>query len=567
MTNWNQLLADTFVPRAPQVVKRGQPEPVASLKGSPETNEKSLEWFEELSDEVVINQTQRQLSKRMIYLIAFSGVIGTAVFVLMGSALHKAGPLSLLLGFAIWCIPILCITTSIGEMVCYLPIPSPFIAMAGRCCDEALEVTAGWNFWFLQAALIPYEVVGVNTIIHFWRNDYSPAIPLVVQIVLYFLINVIAVQVYGEVEFWLSIGKVVLAVGIMLFTFITMVGGNPKHDRYGFRYWKHPGAMNEYVADGDWGRFLGLFAAISTACFTIAGPEYVSMTAAETINPRKVLPKAFRQMFYRLTFLFLGLALCMGIVCAYNDPMLVKALKEGLPGAGASPFVIAMKNLEIQTLPDVVNGALVIAAFSSGNSYTYTSSRTLYGLAQQGHAPKVFAYCTKSGTPMYAILASLAWSFLSFLQMGENSATVLDYIVSLVTVAQLVNYVICCITYVNFFNALKAQSINRATLPYVGYFQPYLAYVGGTCAFVMCFLAGYSVFLKGGWDVKTFIFNYIMIPVDVLIYVVAKIYFRKGWIKPEDVDLQTGLREIEDYEEQYNAEKLCREPKKRFAFF
>lgn len=566
--SFTQVLADTFIPLPPKTIKRSdihnrqQPiEETPSDNTNPEKHNGSTALksgsdicttatFSSSSDEVIINQTQRKLSKRMIYLISISGVIGTAVFVSMGSALNKAGPLSLLLGFALWCLPVLCITASIGEMVCYLPIPSPFISMAGRCCDKAFEITAGWNFWFLQAALIPYEVVGVNTIIHYWRNDYSPAITLVVQIVLYFLINVIAVELYGEVEFWLSIGKLLLALGIMLFTFITMVGGNPKHDKYGFRYWHtSPGPMNEYLANGNWGRFLGLFAAISTACFTIAGPEYVSMTASETINPRKVLPKAYRQIFYRLTFIFLGLALCMGIVCAYNDPALVEALTKGTPGAGASPFVIAMNNLKIKALPDVVNGALVLAAFSSGNSYTYTSSRTLYGLAKAGHAPRIFAYCTKAGTPMYAILASLAWSFLSFLQMSENSATVLGYIVSLVTISQLVNYVICCLTYYFFYRAVKAQNINRLEFVFRGWGQPYTCLAGLVCAAAMCFLSGYGVFLDGAWDTKTFIFNYVMIPVDLTIYVVAKVWTRCKWNKNEEVDLQTGLKEIEEYEE------------------
>lgn len=545
-------LYDTFVPLPPRQ-KRSHPEAfsdaVLDLSPKKHAYTQTVDLPSLLETDIEVHQTQRRLSKRMIYLIAFSGVIGTAVFVSMGLALHKAGPFSLLLGFAIWCLPILCITASIGEMVCYLPIPSPFISMAGRCCDEALEITAGWNFWFLQAALIPYEVVGVNTIIHYWRDDYSPAIPLVIQIVLYFFINVVAVEIYGEAEFWLSIGKVILAVGIMLYTFVTMVGGNPLHDRYGFRYY-HQKPMAEFIDTGDWGRFLGLFAAISTACFTIAGPEYVAMTAAETKNPRVVLPKAFRTMFFRLSFLFLGLSLCMGIVCSYNDPLLVEALKTGLPGAAASPFVISMVNLKIRVLPDIVNGALVIAAFSSGNSYTYTSLRTLYGLAKRGHAPTIFAYCTRSGTPMYAILALLAWSFLSFLQLGENSADVLSYIVSLVTISQLSNYVICCITYYFFYKALIAQNIDRHSLPYRGYFQPYLSWIGGTCAFVMCFLSGYGVFLKGAWDTKTFIFNYIMIPIDILIYVVAKLWTRKGWKSSKDADLITGLKEIEDEEAQ-----------------
>lgn len=564
------FLYDSFVPLPPVQCAR----PTSSLlelsdtdKTKTATTTTTATDFSDSQSETVTHQTQRRLSKRMIYLISFLGVIGTAVFVSMGSALHKGGPLSLLLGFAVWCIPILCINECIAEMTCYLPIPSPFISMGGRCCSRAMEITMGWNFWFLQAALIPYEVVGVNTIIHYWRSDYSPAIPLVVQIVLYFLINVIAVEVYGEIEFWLSLGKILLAIGIMLFTFITMLGGNPIHDRYGFRYWNYTpyshGPMNEFIGTGDWGRFLGFFQCVCTASFTIAGPEYVAMTAAETINPRVTLTRAFSTMFYRLAFLFLLMCLCMGIVCYSNDKMLIDAIKSGSPGAAASPFVIAMINLKISVLPDIVNVVLILAAFSSGNSYTFTSSRTLYGLAKQKHAPGIFAYCTKKGTPIYAILASLAWSFLSFLQLGgDSSYAVLNYIVSLVTVSQLLNYFYCCMVFLFFYKACLAQGINRSTdLPFVGKFQPGSAIIGMCCAGCMSLLSGYSVFIS--WDVKTFIFDYVMIAINIVIFLVSSCIFGFKFRDSKFADLKTGLKEIEEYEIRYNDQVERMEQEKR----
>ncbi|KAM9888797.1 hypothetical protein OXX79_012620, partial [Metschnikowia pulcherrima] len=235
-------------------------------------------------------------------------------------------------------------------MVTYLPITSPFVRMAGRCCDSALEVMTAWNFWFLCCAQIPFEVVTVNSIIHYWRDDYSAGIPLAVQVVLYFLINIFGVAIYGEVEFWLSLGKVVLASGLILFTFITMVGGNPQHDAFGFRYWRDPGPMFTAYHDGALGRFQGFLACLIRATFTFAGPEYISLVASETINPRKTLPSAYKQVFIRLSLFFLGGALCVGILVPYNDPLLLKTLGTTAPGAGGSPYVIAMQNMGIQVL-------------------------------------------------------------------------------------------------------------------------------------------------------------------------------------------------------------------------
>ncbi|KAM9918643.1 hypothetical protein OXX80_012910, partial [Metschnikowia pulcherrima] len=204
-------------------------------------------------------------------------------------------------------------------------------------------------------------------------------------------------------------------------------------------------------------RFQGFLACLIRATFTFAGPEYISLVASETINPRKTLPSAYKQVFIRLSLFFLGGALCVGILVPYNDPLLLKTLGTTAPGAGGSPYVIAMQNMGIQVLPDIVNILLVTAAFSAGNSYTYCSSRTLYGFALDGYAPRFLTATTKSGIPMYCVLISLCWSLISFLQLGEGSAVVLNWIINLITSCQLINFTILCFVYVFFYRALKAQ--------------------------------------------------------------------------------------------------------------
>lgn len=499
----------------------------------------------------LVSQTQRRLKNRHVQLIGISGVIGTALFVAIGGALQKGGPGNLLIGFAFWCIPILCITVSTAEMVCYLPISSPFIRLSGRCCDDAFEFMAGWNFWFLECVQIPFEIVAVNTIIHYWRDDYSPGITLAVQVALYFLISILAVRVYGETEFWLAIGKIVLAIGLMFFTFITMVGGNPQHDRFGFRNWQH-GAFAAYKSTGSLGHFRGWLQCVIQASFTIAGPDYLSMVAGETILPRSsTLPRAFKQIFYRLTFLFLGGCLCVGILVSRDDPELIAAISESRPGAGASPYVIAMDNMGIKVLPHIVNGALVIAAFSAGNAYTYCSSRSLYGLALDGKAPRIFAYCNKSGVPILAVLVSLAWAMLSFLQLNNNSAVVLNWLINLITSCQLFNFCVMTITYYFFRKAYMAQGIDRNGFTFISWFQPYTCLFGFACAFVMMWVNGYNVFTKGNWNYETFLFNYLAIFVDIGLFIFWKLLKKTKWRNPEEVDLVTGLQEIDDHEREY----------------
>jgi amino acid transporter len=167
----------------------------------------------------------------------------------------------------------------------------------------------------------------------------------------------LAVKAYGEAEFWLSGGKVILIFSLFFFTFITMVGGNPDHDAYGFRYWNNPGSFMEYLSTGSLGRFEGYLGSLWSACFAVVGPEYISMVAAEAKRPRIYIKNAFKTVYIRFGLFFMGGALAVGIVCSARDPALV-AVASGAKSdssASASPYVIGMTNMGIKIFPSIVN--------------------------------------------------------------------------------------------------------------------------------------------------------------------------------------------------------------------
>lgn len=145
------------------------------------------------------------------------------------------------------------------------------------------------------------------------------------------LLNILAVKIYGEAEFWLSGGKVILIMILFSFTFITMVGGNPQHDAYGFRYWKNPGAFAEYLHTGSLGRFEGFLAALWSASFCIVGPEYIAMVSAEARRPSVYIKSAFKTVYWRFGIFFILGALCVGIVIPYDDKTLTAILSGKLP--------------------------------------------------------------------------------------------------------------------------------------------------------------------------------------------------------------------------------------------
>ncbi|KAK4226160.1 general amino acid permease AGP2 [Podospora fimiseda] len=497
------------------------------------------------------DHTKRKLKARHIQLIGIGGTIGTALYVQIGRGLLNGGPGSLVLAFSIWCTFILAVTISMAEMVTYLPISSPFIRLAGRYVDEAYGFAAGWNFFIFEAALVPFEIVACNVIIHYW-SDVVPAGGIIsIIIVLYGAINILAVSLYGEVEFFSSLFKVILIVALLFFTFFTMLGLNPIHDRFGFRFWSNPGAFAELYKPGNLGRFLGFLQCLIQASFTISGPDYVAMAAGEAENPRVTMPKAFNAVFYRLTTFFILGSLAVGILVPHDDEELKNAFERGLPGAAASPYVVAMRRLGVRVLPDIVNGMVLTAAFSAGNSYVYCASRSLYGLALEGKAPRIFTKCARNGVPIYCVLVVLAISLLSFLQVSNGAAVVLNWFVSLVTASQLINFSVVCVTFLRFYSAVKAQGMDRRQLPYRGWFQPYAAWYGLIGTSVMTFVGGYTVFLPGKWDVPTFLFSYTMIGVFPMLYLGWKFVKKTRIHKSEEVDLIKNLEEIEEYQRTY----------------
>jgi len=286
-----------------------------------------------------------------------------------------------------------------------------------------------------------------------------------------------------------------------------MLGVNPLGDRFGFIFWQNPGAFAELYYTGPLGRWLGFLQCLILASFTIAGPDYVSMAAGEAQNPRVVMPKAYNAVFYRLTAFFVLGSLAVGINVPYNSPELIAAFTNSLPGAAASPYVVAMNRLRIRVLPDIVNALVLASAFSAGNSYVYCASRSLFGLALEGKAPRVFARCTRQGVPVYSVLLVLAISLLSFLQVSNSAAVVLQWFVNLVTASQLINFSVMTFTFIRWKKACEAQGLDRNTLPYKSLCQPWAAWYALCGTFVMTFVGGYTVFLPGQWDVPTFLFS------------------------------------------------------------
>ncbi|KAG6004268.1 hypothetical protein E4U21_001280 [Claviceps maximensis] len=495
----------------------------------------------------------RKLNNRQIQLVAIGGSIGTALFVSIGTGLAKGGPGSLLIAFTLYSLVLACVNNSVAEMTVLMPVSGGFIRLAGHWVDDALGFMAGWNFFLYEALLIPFEITAINLVLSFWNENITQPGPTAAicagVIILYAMINVLAVRAYGEAEFWLSGGKVILLFMLFFYTFVTMIGGNPQKDAYGFRYWNEPGAFAEYNGStGSLGRFEGFLGSLWSAAFAVVGPEYVSMVAAEAKRPRTYIKTAFKTIYWRFGLFFFGSALCVGIVIPYNYPDLVSILtgEAGTGTAAASPYVMSMKMLGVNALPHLVNALMLTSIFSAGNTYTYCATRSLYGLALEGRAPRFLRKTWSNGVPIYCFCVVMFFPLLSFLQVGNGSKKVVGWLVDLITAGGIIDYLVMNVTFLYYYRACEAQGVDRKTLPYYGRFQPYGTYIAIFVHVLVVIFYGYTAFTP--WSVESFFRNYTMQLLAPVMFFGWKFLKRTRTVKPHEADLVWERPSIDQYE-------------------
>jgi amino acid transporter len=266
-----------------------------------------------------------------------------------------------------------------------------------------------------------------------------------------------------------------------------MVGGNPKHDAYSFRYWGNGNAMHEYLDIGVTGRFFGWWKVVLYAAFPVAGPDLSPLATGEISNPRRQIPRVVRCAFYRIVGFYIVGVFAVGIVCSSRAPRLLGALASGSAGSAASPWVIGITNLGTEGLPSFINSLILLSAWSCGNAYLYSASRTLYSLALDGQAPAFFKKCTKSGILIYCVAVPSIIGCLAFMVSSNSSVTVFGWFVNLATIGFVLSYTAFLVTLVGWFKALEAQGIDIEALHWHAPSMPYTAYfaIGAGCLVIL----------------------------------------------------------------------------------
>ena len=323
-------------------------------------------------------------------------------------------------------------------------------------------------------------------------------------------------------------------------------GGYPGSGYIGGRYWHDPGAFNN--------GFKGMCSVFVTAAFAFIGTELVGLAAAETANPRKSLPKAIKQVFWRIT-LFYMVALCVvGLLIPYNEPRLLADPTEKSAGkfsANASPFVIAIENAKIGVLPSVMNAVILVAVLSVGNSAVYGSSRTLAALADQKLAPHFLAYIDRRGRPLVAILVAGAFGLLGFIADVEDQDAVLDWLLAASGLSSIFTWGSICLCHIRFRKAWARKGRRVEDLAFRSQAGVLGSYIGlGMNVLVLAAQFWVGAFPIGWRDMssralaESFFLKYMAAPIVGSFYLCHKLYYWTRIVRIDEMDLDTGRREF-----------------------
>ena len=489
-------------------------------------------------------EVKRALKPRHISMIALGGTIGTGLFVSIAGPLWNAGPVGSLISFMFIGTLAYSVTQSLGEMATFIPVTSSFTVFSQRFLSPAIGAANGYMYWFSWAITFALELSIVGQIIQYWTH----AVPLEAWIAIFWVIlvtfNMFPVKWYGEFEFWVASVKVLAIIGFLIYS-LCMVCGAGKGGAIGFRYWRNPGPWGNGMIAKDLNekRFLGWVSSLISAAFTYQGTELVGITAGESKNPRKAVPRAINKVFFRILIFYIGSLFFIGLLVPYNDPKLDSS--SGGSYVAQSPFMIAILNCKTPVLPDIFNAVILTTIISAGNSNIYVGSRIMFGLSKNNLAPKIFSKTTKQGVPFVAVIFTAMFGFLAYLNVSNNAQTVFNWLLNITAIAGFFAWLLISISHIRFMQALKYRGISRDDLPFKAKFMPFGAYYGAFFIGLIIIIQGFTAFAPS-FDVSSFFAAYISVFLFIAVWVVFQCIYRgKLYRSLDEVDIDTDRRDID----------------------
>ena len=473
------------------------------------------------------NSVQRNLKTRHVTMIALGGCIGTGLFMTSGSTISKAGPGGGLVAYIAMGLMVYFLMTSLGELATNLPVSGSFATYNARYVDPALGFAMGWNYWFNWAITVAVDISTAALLIQYWLPKSPGWIWSLLVLIIIFLINALTVSTFGETEYWLSIIKVTTVIIFLIIGFAMIFGimNGPAVGLKNFTYKKAP--------------FVGGIPAIINvfliAGFSFQGTELIGVTAGESKDPKKAVPKAINDVFWRILLFYILSIFVIAALIPYTSPNLLSAANGNI---AVSPFTLVFKRAGLAFAASFMNAVVLTSVLSSANSGAYASTRMLYSLAQDKYAPKIFAKTTKNGIPFYALLATILVSLLTFTTsiFGQK---IYMWLVAASGLTGFIAWVGIALSHYRFRQAFIKQGHQLSELKYHAKLFP----LGPIIALILCIIVigGQNIEAFVKWDWQQIGITYISVPLVLILYFGYKWKHHTKIIPLDEIDVSSKI--------------------------
>lgn len=448
-------------------------------------------------------ELHRGLEERHINLMSLGAAIGVGLFLGSATAIKTAGP-AILIAYAIGGVAIFFIMRALGEMAIHNPVAGSFSRYARDFLGPISGYITGWNYWFLWIATCMAEITAVGVYMQYWFPETPGWIWALAALVTMSAVNFIAVKLYGELEFWFALIKIVTIV-FMIITGLGMIIfglGNGGIATGISNLWNHGG----FFAKG-WN---GILMSMQMVMFAYLGVEMIGVTAGEVKNPEKTLAKAIDSVLYRVLIFYIGALFVIMSIYPWNEL-----------GTKGSPFVMTFDSLGIPAAAGIINFVVLTAALSSCNSGIFSTARMLFNLAEQGEAPASMTQLTRTGVPGKAIIASAGVLLIGVALNYVVPAKVFTWVTSIATFNAVWTWAIILLSQIKFRKSLSEKEIS--VLKYKVPLYPIGSYI--TLAF-LAFVVGLMAYNP---DTRVAV-----IVGPLFIALLVAIYYAKGFHKKNE---------------------------------
>lgn len=389
-------------------------------------------------------QLQRELNNRHIQLIAIGGAIGTGLFLGSGQTISLTGP-SLLFTYMLIGIVLFAFMRALGELLLSNSKFNSFVDIANEYLGPFGGFVIGWTYWVCWIVSSMSDLTAMGQYFAYWYPQVPHWLTVLFIVLLLISFNLLGARLFGELEFWFSIIKVVTIITMVIVGLVLIfLSFKTEYGHASFGNLIHHGGMFPHGAAG----FLMSF---QIAVYSFIGIELIGVTAGETKNPEKTIPKAINNVPIRILLFYIGgLLVIMSVIPWFKvDP-------------DSSPFVKLFTLIGVPFAAGIVNFVVLTAAASATNSGIYSNSRILFGLAKQGLGPKVLTKTNSNGVPYLSMLVSsitlLIAALLNFI--FPDAIKLFIYVTTLSTVLFLVVWGMIIVSYIAYVkkNAEQHQS-------------------------------------------------------------------------------------------------------------